>query len=119
MVGGSMRSTAAGPAPSTCPAKGSPPVASPARAGAAGCPDAAPAGPPAAGAPNTCTAAWPLRGPTRASTIATPPPTPVTVPSLSTLATETLFEDQMKRSEEHTSELQSPMYLVCRLLLEK
>src|SRR5437763_9992453 len=26
--------------------------------------------------------------------------------------------DQM-RSEEHTSELQSPMYLVCRLLLEK
>src|SRR5437762_11368382 len=28
----------------------------------------------------------------------------------------TIFED---RSEEHTSELQSPMYLVCRLLLEK
>src|SRR5437762_4687640 len=28
-----------------------------------------------------------------------------------------LFEQQ--RSEEHTSELQSPMYLVCRLLLEK
>src|SRR5437763_14418354 len=27
-------------------------------------------------------------------------------------------EDQ-QRSEEHTSELQSPMYLVCRLLLEK
>src|SRR5437879_10247132 len=25
----------------------------------------------------------------------------------------------MQRSEEHTSELQSPMYLVCRLLLEK
>src|SRR5437763_1371238 len=25
----------------------------------------------------------------------------------------------LKRSEEHTSELQSPMYLVCRLLLEK
>src|SRR5437764_4874542 len=25
----------------------------------------------------------------------------------------------MCRSEEHTSELQSPMYLVCRLLLEK
>ena len=24
-----------------------------------------------------------------------------------------------KRSEEHTSELQSPLYLVCRLLLEK
>src|SRR5436189_2586917 len=28
-----------------------------------------------------------------------------------------LSEDE--RSEEHTSELQSPMYLVCRLLLEK
>src|SRR5437764_3495495 len=26
---------------------------------------------------------------------------------------------QPDRSEEHTSELQSPMYLVCRLLLEK
>src|SRR5437762_10307171 len=28
-------------------------------------------------------------------------------------------EDCTHRSEEHTSELQSPMYLVCRLLLEK
>src|SRR5437762_10399307 len=28
-------------------------------------------------------------------------------------------ECRMRRSEEHTSELQSPMYLVCRLLLEK
>src|SRR5436189_4071959 len=27
--------------------------------------------------------------------------------------------DVASRSEEHTSELQSPMYLVCRLLLEK
>src|SRR5437763_10922679 len=27
--------------------------------------------------------------------------------------------DAAVRSEEHTSELQSPMYLVCRLLLEK
>src|SRR5437762_8906140 len=26
---------------------------------------------------------------------------------------------ELPRSEEHTSELQSPMYLVCRLLLEK
>src|SRR5437762_12763982 len=29
-----------------------------------------------------------------------------------------LIEEEV-RSEEHTSELQSPMYLVCRLLLEK
>src|SRR5437764_6215875 len=28
-------------------------------------------------------------------------------------------DDADDRSEEHTSELQSPMYLVCRLLLEK
>src|SRR5437879_7815948 len=27
--------------------------------------------------------------------------------------------NRARRSEEHTSELQSPMYLVCRLLLEK
>src|SRR5437762_10764893 len=29
------------------------------------------------------------------------------------------FDAKTSRSEEHTSELQSPMYLVCRLLLEK
>src|SRR5437762_11043661 len=29
------------------------------------------------------------------------------------------FRSPSARSEEHTSELQSPMYLVCRLLLEK
>src|ERR1017187_10612701 len=30
-----------------------------------------------------------------------------------------LYGPEVYRSEEHTSELQSPMYLVCRLLLEK
>src|SRR5437763_8246209 len=30
-----------------------------------------------------------------------------------------VFGVRIARSEEHTSELQSPMYLVCRLLLEK
>src|SRR5437762_6729046 len=29
------------------------------------------------------------------------------------------YGSMVDRSEEHTSELQSPMYLVCRLLLEK
>src|SRR5437764_8450487 len=29
------------------------------------------------------------------------------------------YQAWAERSEEHTSELQSPMYLVCRLLLEK
>src|SRR5436189_980130 len=33
--------------------------------------------------------------------------------------TMTHFGPLVVRSEEHTSELQSPMYLVCRLLLEK
>src|SRR5437764_10644541 len=33
--------------------------------------------------------------------------------------TAAVLEKPRKRSEEHTSELQSPMYLVCRLLLEK
>src|SRR5437762_4585651 len=32
---------------------------------------------------------------------------------------QTMLERGERRSEEHTSELQSPMYLVCRLLLEK
>src|SRR5437879_10080281 len=39
-----------------------------------------------------------------------------------TIVGDNLFYYVMKtthRSEEHTSELQSPMYLVCRLLLEK
>src|SRR5437762_9933132 len=36
------------------------------------------------------------------------------------LSNEKFFIDRyVQRSEEHTSELQSPMYLVCRLLLEK
>src|SRR5437762_10519810 len=30
-----------------------------------------------------------------------------------------VYDTAAPRSEEHTSELQSPMYLVCRLLLEK
>src|ERR1017187_10644700 len=32
---------------------------------------------------------------------------------------QTVSRKDNSRSEEHTSELQSPMYLVCRLLLEK
>src|SRR5437763_13433792 len=35
------------------------------------------------------------------------------------VACETMVTHATRRSEEHTSELQSPMYLVCRLLLEK
>src|SRR5437879_4850353 len=39
--------------------------------------------------------------------------------AISSLADMDVLFDQVPRSEEHTSELQSPMYLVCRLLLEK
>src|SRR5437763_11182523 len=45
-------------------------------------------------------------GPTRHDLPSRPAPADVAPPS-------------RNRSEEHTSELQSPMYLVCRLLLEK
>src|SRR5437764_4293308 len=38
---------------------------------------------------------------------------------LSSAAGAGIGQAQNSRSEEHTSELQSPMYLVCRLLLEK
>src|SRR5690348_17781376 len=44
-------------------------------------------------------------------------------PVLERVALENVAEigthDRLKRSEEHTSELQSPVHLVCRLLLEK
>src|SRR5437762_8804159 len=38
---------------------------------------------------------------------------------LPTIIHELGYSSTRARSEEHTSELQSPMYLVCRLLLEK
>src|SRR5437762_11312225 len=43
----------------------------------------------------------------------------LTLMSLWTARKERESEPTLRRSEEHTSELQSPMYLVCRLLLEK
>src|SRR5437879_11378790 len=59
-------------------------------------------------------------------------PTDLSVPQLKTLgraraefprkqksSVKQLRPPRAPRSEEHTSELQSPMYLVCRLLLEK
>src|SRR5437762_8498965 len=39
--------------------------------------------------------------------------------SSTTYVVDKLVKRGQDRSEEHTSELQSPMYLVCRLLLEK
>src|SRR3712207_8277707 len=45
----------------------------------------------------------------------TVPPTPLTEPELTILSSMA----PLVRSEEHTSELQSRQYLVCRLLLEK
>src|SRR3712207_6969080 len=47
-------------------------------------------------------------------------PTAMRSPCVATLRPETLTDcGSVKRSEEHTSELQSRQYLVCRLLLEK
>src|SRR5690348_18030826 len=40
-------------------------------------------------------------------------------PSPPTRASGTAAKRKSRRSEEHTSELQSPVHLVCRLLLEK
>src|SRR5437879_9276624 len=40
-------------------------------------------------------------------------------PTLGTRSSSSGSRRASSRSEEHTSELQSPMYLVCRLLLEK
>src|SRR5437879_8948581 len=42
-----------------------------------------------------------------------------TIQSFSGVDTANPIDESCPRSEEHTSELQSPMYLVCRLLLEK
>src|SRR5437763_1148091 len=47
-----------------------------------------------------------------------------TVPSINAMlearmVAASIHQPRTFRSEEHTSELQSPMYLVCRLLLEK
>src|SRR5258708_30473863 len=39
--------------------------------------------------------------------------------NVATLSTGVLTRESVARSEEHTSELQSPDHLVCRLLLEK
>src|SRR5437879_11097374 len=48
----------------------------------------------------------------RRALVALPPP-------FSAVASDKAGPSCVSRSEEHTSELQSPMYLVCRLLLEK
>src|SRR5207244_11962173 len=44
---------------------------------------------------------------------------PLNAPSLSPLPSGIDLISGLRRSEEHTSELQSPDHLVCRLLLEK
>src|SRR5437762_10001813 len=57
---------------------------------------------------------WPYR---RSIMESAPIPRLANIPM--TIEWESGFHFRPKRSEEHTSELQSPMYLVCRLLLEK
>src|SRR5256885_9787071 len=53
------------------------------------------------------------------TTISPISPGAATVPSARSIVTTTLPSARRDRSEEHTSELQSPCNLVCRLLLEK
>src|SRR5437762_9522714 len=58
--------------------------------------------------------------PRRAKTEISEPPKPSPIrASTASLVVRSRTSVRMPRSEEHTSELQSPMYLVCRLLLEK
>src|SRR2546426_5634204 len=58
---------------------------------------------------------------TAAAPAASTPPTISVVPASHerAISTDTLLHRLADRSEEHTSELQSPCNLVCRLLLEK
>src|SRR5438876_8654593 len=51
------------------------------------------------------------------SGVGTVPPGPVGMNCVPVIARRVTF--RIARSEEHTSELQSPVHLVCRLLLEK
>src|SRR5205807_4818898 len=58
--------------------------------------------------------------PTDALPVETPhPPQPQVAPVIDTSTAEFTLVGKAPRSEEHTSELQSPCNLVCRLLLEK
>src|SRR3712207_7339226 len=56
------------------------------------------------------------RGPIPQRGLGPPPSSP---PGLPIYVSKTVGEGRSTRSEEHTSELQSRQYLVCRLLLEK
>src|SRR5437763_8952800 len=62
-----------------------------------------------------------VRSTTETSAVGTRNAMPVSFPLSSGSASATALAAPVLegRSEEHTSELQSPMYLVCRLLLEK
>src|SRR3712207_7157208 len=67
------------------------------------------------------TATTPPRGPTCAArnTVSVPHPAPTSSTTSPALGSYRWKNRSRVRSEEHTSELQSRQYLVCRLLLEK
>src|SRR5690348_17810444 len=65
----------------------------------------------------TCAATRSTRSPSTAP--ATTPPTSSPTHHPATPAPSASIAGAPRRSEEHTSELQSPVHLVCRLLLEK
>src|SRR5690348_17606088 len=59
------------------------------------------------------------RGRTRRAIRCSPPPRSSSTPTPIRRCSTPLPAQTSSRSEEHTSELQSPVHLVCRLLLEK
>src|SRR3712207_7784515 len=71
--------------------------------------------------PPTKWSSWPRSPPTGppAWIVSQGSPAPPPAPTRRRLRGERVLPDELARSEEHTSELQSRQYLVCRLLLEK
>src|SRR3989449_7653350 len=57
--------------------------------------------------------------PCRSAAVAAPAPTSVAVLYFDNASSDSTDDYLAERSEEHTSELQSRLHLVCRLLLEK
>src|SRR2546422_3551900 len=64
-------------------------------------------------------ALWPKKSLAKDAKVAVSPPSPTEFSIGHNVRSKQEVDAVMKRSEEHTSELQSRLHLVCRLLLEK
>src|SRR5258708_15946400 len=67
----------------------------------------------------SCRRSTPVRTPGSLRSSCSPPSSPTSRPRPDSRASASPAPGRWTRSEEHTSELQSPDHLVCRLLLEK